>query len=33
MDDRDSDNDLSFHGFEQEDKKNDLNFVVAAERG
>jgi hypothetical protein len=34
MEDRDySDSDLSFHGFEREDRENDLNFVVVAERG
>jgi hypothetical protein len=32
MDDRDSDSDLSFHGSEREDRENDLNFVLAAER-
>jgi hypothetical protein len=30
MEDRDKDSDLSFHGFEQ-DRENDLNFVVVAE--
>jgi hypothetical protein len=31
MEDRDSDSDSSFHGFEREDRENDLNFVVVAE--
>jgi hypothetical protein len=31
MEDRDSDSDLSCHGFKREDRANDLNFVVVAE--